>query len=162
MTGAQAEMWRKFTFSKTPPWAFWVGGLLLSAALAERVSGYLPLTRASARKIRIVRWSFAGLILLGFVLWATGFAVASIANGAIFEFLFLAGLGAMFGGVVGTFLGRAAMGPRGKLLDLQPGYFQRLVELTNVHPAFAAAVQQHQQMRAQQTYQPPPPPANWK
>ena len=35
MTGAPAEAWRKFTFSKTPPWAFWAGGIILARALSE-------------------------------------------------------------------------------------------------------------------------------
>jgi hypothetical protein len=59
----------------------------------------------------------------------------------------------LFAGATGMFLGRGALGPRGALLEEQPGYYhQRLIELSNVHAAFVAAVQQHQQMRAQQAY----------
>jgi hypothetical protein len=152
MTGAPAEMWRKFVFSKSPPWAFWVGGLLLAAALADRVSGYLPLTRASARKIVLVRVAFVGLILVGFASWAIGFAVAANSNGGLYALFFLLGLGALFGGLIGLLLGRAAMGPTGKLLDQTPGQYQRLIELGNVHPAFVTAVQQHQHERYAQAY----------
>jgi hypothetical protein len=152
VTGSPAETWQKFTFTKTPPWAFWLGGVILSAALAERVTGYLPLTHASAQRIRTLRWIFLGLILLGFVLWVVGFVVAANSTGPLWTGLFFLGLGAMFAGVIGALLGRGAMGPRGKLLDQQPGYYQRLIELSNVHVAFVAAVQQHQQMRAQQAY----------
>ena len=151
MTGQPAEMWRKFTFTKTPPWAFLVGGVLLSAALAERATGYLPLTHASAQKVNMVRWIFAGLLALGFVLWVVSFVVAANSTGPAWGLLFLAGLGAMLAGVIGMLVGRGAMGPRGRLLDPQPGYHQRLIELSNVHPAFVAAVQQHQQARAAQT-----------
>jgi hypothetical protein len=151
VTGSPAQTWQKFTFTKTPPWAFWVGGVILSAALAERVTGYLPLTQASAQKIRTLRWTFLGLLLIGFVLFGISFVVAANSTGPLWAVLFFLGLGALFAGLIGTLVGRGAMGPRGKLLDQQPGYYQlRLIELSNVHPAFVAAVQQHQQMRAQQ------------
>ena len=150
MTGQPAEMWRKFTFTKTPPWAFFVGGVLLSAALAERVTGYLPLTHASAKKVNTLRWIFAGLIGLGFLLWVLSFVVAANTTGPGFGLLFLAGLGAMFGGLIGLWFGRAMLGPTAKLFDVQPGQYQRLIQINNVHPAFVAAVQQHQQARAAQ------------
>jgi hypothetical protein len=163
MTGAPAEMWRKFTFSKAPPWAFWVGGVILSAALAERFSGYLPLTRASARRIVLVRVAFVGLILLGFASWAIGVPVAANSSGGFYALLFLLGLGAIFAGVIGILLGQSAMGPAGKLLDRQAGQYQRLIELRNVHPVFVAAVQHLQQMRAQHVYPAPvPPTGNWQ
>jgi hypothetical protein len=158
MTGEPAETWRKFTFTKTPPWAFWVGGVLLSTALAERVSGHLPLTRASAQKINTVRWGFAGAIALGFILWVVSFAVAANSTGPAFGLFFLGGLGLIFAGLVGMLLGRSLMGPTGKLSDVQPGYFQRLIEIRNVHPGFVAAVQQHQQARAAQFAAPAPSP----
>ncbi len=152
MTGAPAETWQKFTFTKTPPWAFWVGGAILSAVLAERVSGYLPLTKASSKQVRTLRWIFLGLILFGFALFITSFAVAAGTTGPLWWLPFLVGLGALFAGAVGMLIGRRAMGPTGKLLDQQPGQYHRLIELGNVHPAFVAAVQQHQQMRTQQAY----------
>lgn len=55
-------------------------------------------------------------------------------------------------GVIALAVVRRALGPRGKVLEPQPGNYQSLVELDNVHPAFAFAVQQLQQMRAQQAY----------
>ena len=150
MTGQPAETWKKFTFTKTPPWAFFVGGVLLSSALAERVTGYLPLTRASAQKVNTVRWIFGGLIALGFLLWVVSFVVAANTTGAAWGLLFLGGLGLMFAGLIGLVIGRGAMGPRARLFDVQPGQYQRLIQLDNVHPNFVAAVQQHQQARAAQ------------
>lgn len=150
MTGQPAEMWRKFTFTKTPPWAFFVGGVLLSAALAERVTGYLPLTHASAQKVNSMRWIFGGLIALGFLLFFVSLGVGANTTGPAWGLLFLASLGLMFAGLIGLVAGRGLMGPRGKLFDVQPGQYQRLIQLDNVHPNFVAAVQQHQQARAAQ------------
>ena len=151
MTGAQAETWTRFTFTKTPPWAIWVGGLLLRAMLAERVTGYLPLTRASASRLQRMRWILAGVIALGFVLILVSFALAN-SNGAAFFIVFIGGIAVMLGGLIGLSIARSTVGPAGKLLDVQPGYNQRLIELRNLHPAFVAAVQELQHMRAQQAY----------
>jgi hypothetical protein len=168
MTGAPAETWRKFTAKNSPPWAFWVGGILLSAALSERASGYLPLTRASAARMLKVRVAFFSLLPLCFVLWGIGVVVASAGpsnpvNSTIFILLFLLGLGALFGGLVAVILGRRALGPEAKLLDRQPGQFEPLIELRNVHPTFVTAVRQLQQARAQSAYPAGSPlQPNWK
>ena len=146
MTGAPAETWRKFTFSKSPPWAFWVGGVLLRAALAEHTSGYLPLTRASVNRIRTVTWIFGGLIPLAFAFFVVGVLV----DGSLTLFFLLVGIGSLFAGLIGVLIGRSAVSPSAIIYDRQPGYYESLLELRNVHPSFVAAVQQHQQMRAQQ------------
>ncbi len=82
MTGAPAETWRKFRFSTAPAWAavFLIlictgfGLLIVFVAMylvSRRASGYLPLTRASSRRVALASWVPAGLIvgalLLGFV-----------------------------------------------------------------------------------------------
>ena len=153
MTGQAAETWRKFTFRKTPPWAFWVGGIILAAALAERTSGFLPLTRASAKKLTTVTWTFGSMIPLAVFFWLIGIVLAFVPTGGSFVGLFLLlGLGALFAGVIGLFIGRTAIMPMGKILDPQPGYYQSVIELRNVHPAFVAAVQQHQHARYAQAY----------
>ena len=59
-----------------------------------------------------------------------------------------------------AFLGLIALGPlvsiRAKV-TMQPGYYDKLVELRNVHPAFVAAVNQmHQARMAQQAAMQPP------
>lgn len=151
MTGAPAETWRKFTFSKTPGWAFLVGGALLSAALTERISGYLPMTHASVQRMRTARFAFGGLLIAGLVLWIGWIFLASNSGNAMLWALFAIGLAAMLAGLIGLSASRKVLGPSGKLLDQQPGYYNlRMIEIGNVHAAFAAAVQQHQQMRAQQ------------
>lgn len=153
MTGAPAETWRKFTFSKTPGWAFLVGGALLSAALTERISGYLPMTRASAEKIRMARFAFGGLLIAGLALWIGWLFLAANSSSAALWALFVIGLGAMVAGLIGLSVSRKVLAPSGKLLEQQPGYYNlRMIEIANVHPAFAAAVQQQQQMRAQEAY----------
>jgi hypothetical protein len=153
MTGAPAETWRRLTITKYPPWAFWVGGILLANALSERITGHLPLTRASVTRIRIAKWLFGGLIPLAFVLWLIGIVVLSTnstseVNTAIFYFCFLLGFGALFGGMIGFILGRAAVGPTGRIMRSQPGQPEYLIEIRNVHPSFVSAVQQLQQSRA--------------
>ncbi len=53
--------------------------------------------------------------------------------------------------IVGVFcllLIRPAIGPRVKVLEQQPGQYDKLVELRNVHPAFVAAVNQMHAARA--------------
>ena len=82
MTGAPAETWRKFRFSTAPAWAavFLIllctgfGLLIVFVAMylvSRRASGYLPLTRASSRRVALASWVPAGLIVgalvLGFV-----------------------------------------------------------------------------------------------
>jgi len=167
MTGAPAEMWRKFTFTNTPAWAFMFGALG-AAAFSRRVSGYLPLTRHASSRITRVRWLFVGLIPVGILFWVAS-AIASpgpnSSDGtasAISAFLFLLGLAAFFFSVVGILVGRNSFGPSARILDGR-GQRELLVELRRVHPAFVAAVQQQQQaraaqLRATQPSTPPPPP----
>ena len=78
MTGAPAETWRKFRFSTAPAWAAvfllllctGVGLLIVFLAIylvSRRASGYLPLTRASSRRVGLASWIPAGLLVGGFV-----------------------------------------------------------------------------------------------
>jgi hypothetical protein len=149
MTGAQAETWRRFSFSTAPGWAFWVGGLLVAALTARRASGYLPLTHASVKKLRTLTWGTAALIPLALVMFAIGLAVP---DGTVTFVLVTLAFATLIVGVLALAVVRRAFGPRGKVLEPQPGHYQSLVELNNVHPAFAFAVQQLQQMRSQQAY----------
>jgi hypothetical protein len=154
MTGQPAEIWRKFAFSTAPGWSFWVGGILAAALTARRASGYLPLTRASARRLRALTWGVSGLFPLAAVLFMLALVVQS---GTLTFALVVLAFAALVVGILGLSVVRRAYGPTGKVLEPQPGHFQSLVELNNVHPAFAAAVQQLQQMRAQQAYTSQPP-----
>lgn len=151
MTGRQAETWRRFSFSTAPGWSFWVGGLLAAALTAHRAAGYLPLTKASAQNLRVMTWSFVALIPLAVVLWITA---AFVQSGTVAFGLAVFGMAAILVAVIGLGVVRRLYAPTGKVLEPQPGYYQSLVELSNVHPAFVTAVQQLQHMRAQQTSPP--------
>lgn len=147
MTGRQAETWRRFSFSTAPGWSFWVGGLLMAALTARRASGYLPLTKTSARNLRLFTWGLVGLLPLAAVLWITA---AFVQSGTVAFTLVVFGMAAILVAVLGLAVVRRLYAPTGKVLEQEPGYYQSLVELNNVHPAFVTAVQQLQQMRAQQ------------
>ena len=81
MTGQPAETWRKFRFQTAPAWAYafllllctGVGLLIIFLAMylvSRRASGYLPLTRASSRKVALGAWIPGGLLLLTVVLFS--------------------------------------------------------------------------------------------
>jgi len=162
MTGAPAEMWRKFTFTNTPAWAFMFGAIG-AAAFSSRVSGYLPLTRQASKRITRVRWLFGGLIPLAIVFWVAGVIAVPAGDdtirATIAGVLFLLGFAALFVGLLGILLARNYLGPGARIID-RGGQPQPLIELRRVHPAFVAAVQQLQQARAAQSAaaQPPAPP----
>jgi hypothetical protein len=52
------------------------------------------------------------------------------------------------GFVVGYLVVRPLVGPRATVMEQQPGYYDKLVELRNVHPAFVTAVNEVHQQRA--------------
>jgi hypothetical protein len=160
MTGAPAETWRKFSFSSAPPFAFWFGGLLVAALTSRRASGYLPLTHESVTRLRNVTLGVAALIPLAVLFWIVAVIVPSASIGFLFAVL---GGAAFIVAVVAMLIVRRTYGPTGKVLEPKAGHLESLVELSNVHPAFVAAVQQLQQMRAQNAYQRPAPLVrNWK
>lgn len=166
MSGRPAETWRKFTFSTPPTWAYallvlivlGVIGLIIAAivmaAVSQRASGHLPLTRASSRLAALVQWVPPGLIVGGFATWTVVIA-AAIANvgagdanaGLGGGLLFVVGMLVIVAGLVGRLVVLPLAVPRARVTE-QPGYFDRLVELRNLHPTFVAAVQQMQQARA--------------
>jgi hypothetical protein len=160
MTGAPAETWRKFSFSTAPPWAFWVGGVIVAALMSRRASGYLPLTRASVKRLRLFTWSFFGLLPLAVIFWIAS-AITSSVNGpvwsAITSLLFVLGIGSIIVCLIGIVIARRLFGPTGKIFEPQPGQYESLIELRNVHPNFVAAVQQLQYARAQSAYAAPSP-----
>lgn len=54
----------------------------------------------------------------------------------------------LLAGMVGLLVIRPLVGPRAKVMEQQPGQYDRLVELRRIHPAFVAAVNQMHQARA--------------
>ena len=91
MSGAPAETWRKFRFATAPRWTYallaliclgllgLVVGIVVSAAVSRRASGYLPLTRSSSRAVALASWIPAGLVIGAFVVWFSA-AVLGIAS----------------------------------------------------------------------------------
>jgi len=158
ITGQPAELWRKFKFSTPPSWAYallilvCLGGLgfILFAVVinlvAQKASGFLPLTRAGRRTVILSVWIPAGLLIAWAVLWGGAAVIGLSTNdttaGTVAGILLFVGVLAMLAG----FLGRLVIAPlitlRARVLEPMPGQLDKLVELRNVHPAFVAAVQQ--------------------
>lgn len=163
MTGAPAETWRKFRFSTAPTWAYafllllctGVGLLIvfvLMYVVSRRASGHLPMTRASNRKVGLATWIPGGLVLGTVPLWIIAAIVGTSSNdettGAIAAGLVIVSLLLLLAGMVGLLVIRPLVGPRAKVMEQQPGQYDRLVELRRIHPAFVAAVNQMHQARA--------------
>ena len=156
MTGAPAETWRKFRFATAPAWAYvllllvctGVGLLIIGVliwAVSFRASGYLPLTRASRRKLAIVNWLPLVLIVLSLGLWIVAVVVGFNSNdqtATIAAGLLIVGLIAGLAGLVGRLVIRRLVGPRARVMERRAGQYDQLVELRNVHPAFVMAVNQ--------------------
>ncbi|HEY4889680.1 MAG TPA: hypothetical protein VIJ58_14060 [Candidatus Dormibacteraeota bacterium] len=165
MTGAPAETWRKFQFSTAPAWAYLllllvcsgVGvliSLLIMYLVSRRASGYLPLTKASSRRIALASWIPGGLVIGTIAIWVLAAIVGNSSNnattGAVAAVLVILSLLTLLAGFVGLLVVRPLIGPRGTVMEQQPGQFDRVVELRRVHPAFVAAVNQLHQARAAQ------------
>jgi hypothetical protein len=179
MTGAPAETWRKFRFATAPGWAYvflillctGIGLLpifIIMAVVSRRASGYLPLTKASSRKLNLVLWSVVGLLVLTPLLWLTAAIFGSGTNdqtgSSVAGFGFVLGILTFFAFIVAALVVRPLVGPRGKVMEQQPGYYDKLVELRKVHHNFVTAVNQVHQARATQYVSmqarpdlPPPP-----
>ena len=185
MTGAPAETWRKFRFSTPPPWAYslyvlvllGILGLIIAAAVmsavALKATGHLPLTRGSRRLVTLTLWVPLGLIFGGFVMF-TGVVIAAIANvdsgdanaGGVGAAVLLLGVLFLVVGLIGRLVVTPLVGPRARV-TMQPGYYDKLVEIRNLHPTFVAAVNQIHQARAAQyaatqapAISPPPQPGS--
>jgi len=155
MTGETAQTWRKFTFSSSPPWAFWVGGILLSYVLSRRASGYLPLTYASEKTLKAPNWPVLAFAATGATLWVIAIIVGVAAGGsdvgsAVAVWAALFGGWAFFVTLIAYLVTNRGFGPKGKVLDQQNGHYEPLIELSNVHPKFVEAVRRHQEERARQ------------
>jgi hypothetical protein len=138
MTGLPAETWRRFNFPSL-------------LAMSQVVSGHLPLTRSSSRTVALAVWIPLTLLWASAVLLVAAFVFAAAAKWS-FPLFFLLGLAVLLAGFLGRMVAMKLMCPRGKVTAIQPGHYDRIVELSNVHPAFVAAVQQHQHARSAQAY----------
>src|SRR5438445_8690179 len=114
MCGAPAETWRKFRFSTAPPWAYLLGAIVV-AAISRRASGYLPMTHACVKRLKLVTWGLFSLIPLAFVLWIAAAFVSPSGNdstrSAITVLLVILGVAALAIGLVGLATARRLYGP---------------------------------------------------
>lgn len=167
MTGRPAETWRKFNFATPPQWAYallvlaCLGGIgiiifaIVIATISQRASGYLPLTRSAKRTADLVVWVPVALIIAWVVMWVIGFATlppTSDQSGSAVPGIFF-GLGALLliGGLVGRLVITKLVSVSAKVMEPQPGYMDKIVELRNVHPNFIQAVHQLQASRLAQS-----------
>jgi hypothetical protein len=163
MTGQPAGTWWRFRFATVPRWAYWfflllctgVGLLpifIIFAVVSRRASGHLPLTFSSRGRLRLVNWIVISTLPLMVLLFIAAAIVGSNTNDQTgstitFSLVMLAAL-SFVGFVVGYLVVRPLVGPRATVMEQQPGYYDKLVELRNVHPAFVTAVNQVHQQRA--------------
>jgi hypothetical protein len=161
MTGRPAETWKKFKFATPPDWTYallvltCLGGLgfiaftIVVAAVSERASGFLPLTRSSSRIVTLAFWIPLALLIAWPICWALALITAGDPNasGTTGALVWL-GIFFLFAGMIGRLLITRFVSPRAKVMEVAPGHFDRIVELRNVHPLFVAAVLQRQQAQA--------------
>jgi len=160
MTGLPAETRRKFSFKTVPGWAHASGALaftglgllapVVEEAATRRASGYLPLTRASRRKLMLLEVVSLSLLAFMFVVWMVALIFSGTSDqtsSAIAGILFVLGWLCLLGFIVGLVV-RPRIGPRGTVIGRPSSYHDNLVELRHVHPAFVAAVNQMQTARA--------------
>lgn len=159
MTGKPAETWRKFRFATPPQWAYallvlvCLGGIgiivyaIVLSTVAQRASGFLPLTHAARRRVELAIWVPVGLLIGWVVAWVVAVAVSpspsdqSSGSGLAAAFFFL-GLLFLIAGLVGRLVIMRFLVPQARVSEPQPGYVDKIVELRNLHPNFVQAVQQ--------------------
>jgi hypothetical protein len=157
MTGRPAETWRKFKFATPPDWAYallilvCLGGLgfiayaIVTTLVAQRASGYLPLTRSASRTVSLGRWIPIGLLIAGPVAWAIAIAASASSSDSVAAVFLWFGILFLLAGIVGRLVVTPLVSPRAKVREVAPGQTDRIVELRNVHPVFVAAVLKQQQ-----------------
>ncbi len=165
MTGRPGEVWRKFKFSTPPTWLYELlnlgsmGGLgiILRAinvtVVSREAAGHLPLTKAARNRLNVYVGVVVALLPVSFVLLFAALVFGSnkdSTSSAISSALLITGLLVFVLFLVGA-LARPLFGPRGKVMEPQPGQLDRRVELRNINPAFVAAVHQAQAARMAQT-----------
>lgn len=166
MSGRPAETWRKFKFVTPPGWAYWLlllvcaGGLgfiayaIAIAAVSERASGFLPMTRSSSRTVTLAFWIPSGLLIAWVVAWIVaaiiGWSSTNPSVSTIGGISFGVGFLLLAAGLAGRLVVAPRLRPRGKVRVIAPGQTDRLVELRNLHPNFVAALNHVYEARAAQ------------
>ena len=167
VTGRPAELWRKYNFRTPPAWVYallllivigLIGLILFGVveyAVSEKASGHLPFTRAAQNRLRLIMAGIAILLPVSFILFFAGLIVGSntdTTSTTVGPLLVIAGL-IVFGAFLVGALTRGLWGPTAKVYPVQPGYYDKIVELRRVHPNFVAAIQQQHAARAAQAGQ---------
>jgi hypothetical protein len=162
MTGRPAETWRRFRFATPPQWAYallllvCLGGLgfiafaIVMAVVAQRASGYLPLTRSSSTTVSLALWVPVALLIAAPTSWVIAIIAGSSSSDTTAAVFLWLGIGCLLAGIFGRLVVTPLLSPRARVMEVAPGQTDRIVELRNVHPNFIAAVQQQQHTRAAQ------------
>jgi len=165
MSGEPAEVWARVRFVTAPEWACalhllaftgigLIPVLIIAAASSRRARGWLPMTRASRRKVRTLTWTSTLSVVAGIALGVFGLAALVLApdlNGPQADLgtrLFVAGLVTFVAGAAGLWLVRPRYGPQGYVMQRWAREGGYAVELRNVHPMFVLAVHQLQRERS--------------
>ena len=171
MSGRPAETWKRFKFATPPQWAYallvliCLGGIgliiyaVVISSVSQRASGFLPITRSSQRTANLTMQVPVILIIAWAALWGVAAVIAFSMDddslGILAAVCFWIGLLLMIAGLVGRLVITRLVIPQAKVMEPQPGYFDKLVELRNVHPNFVQALHQQQVTRlAQMTTSP--------
>jgi hypothetical protein len=137
---------------------------IATAAVAERASGYLPLTRSANRTVTLAFWIPTGLLIAWVAAWVLTVVLAwTTTNPNVTAVAWVSfGLGFLFlaAGLAGRWMIAPFMRPRGKVMPMAPGQNDRIVELRNVHPNFVSAVNQVQPSRVARSLQVPTTPGS--
>jgi hypothetical protein len=120
------------------------------AAVSQRASGFLPLTRSSSRTVTLAFWIPLALLIAWPLCWVFAFVLPSTPSDPAIGVLVWLGIFFLVAGIIGRLVVTRFISPRAKVMEPAPGQFDRIVELRNVHPLFVAAVLQRQQASASQ------------
>ncbi|HEV2415450.1 MAG TPA: hypothetical protein VGX27_11620 [Candidatus Dormibacteraeota bacterium] len=126
---------------------FVIGGAL-GYLLARRVSGHLPMRAQYARRLWMLPRVSAAILAAGVVMLVAALhapplnnvvlGLAGILAFTVSPIFILIGL---LGVQIGLQVAWNPLAPRGKVFARKPGDPDRIVEISNVHPAFVAAAQ---------------------
>src|SRR5207247_6424765 len=125
----------------------------LAAWGSRRAGGCLPRTRASRRTLRIVFWTFTGLLVGGIAaaFWGLGAIVLAPEmhgpQAAMGLLLLVLGLITFILGAIAFLVVRPRVGPQGIVTAQWVRGLGNVVELRNGHPVFVSAVRQLQEQR---------------
>jgi Na+-transporting methylmalonyl-CoA/oxaloacetate decarboxylase gamma subunit len=151
ISGQPAETARKYRFRTAPTWSWllivggillgvgWIPGAIIRNLISAKAAGPIFLTPAEKRSIRVKQSIAWGLLMATIGLMVLTFALAGDSN-APTGLIFLAALITLIGWVVTVLLVLPRIRPKAVVRQIQSGV--TAVEFKQVHPAFAAAVQQ--------------------